>query len=234
MSSGPMGEVVRVLVVEDDPWIRDGILTTLATVSDRVDVVAEADNARDAIRSARQHSPDVILVDLKLPIGRGDVPRKPDYGIALIKVLTKDQVRGRPTVMVLSGYDREHGEVIAHAFSAGALSYLAKSYDSSTDPDSLADAIVRTAHGEACYGPDISYFASAAKSLPSLTKREKDVKELLALRLDDESIAQRLGISSKTVKTHVSNMIRKLHADCRHEVAKAKVPADDLFGLDRI
>ena len=198
---------IRVLLVDDHAIVRDGIRSLLTTEPD-IQVVGEAANGRDGILVAEQLQPDVILMDLVMPeMG----------GIEATRRITAGQPRAR--ILVLTSFDAE--EKVFPAIKAGAMGYLLKDSDS-TD---LVRAIHQVHQGESSLDPKIARKvlremwaeprpepdAAQDAAVELLTEREVEVLKLVAQGLSNEEIAQRLVIAERTVRTHVSNILGKLH-----------------------
>ena len=202
---------ITVLVVDDHGVVREGIRAFLATQPD-IQVVGEAASGEEAVRLVQDLVPDVVLMDLVMPDMDG--------------VEATRQVRRlspHTQVIVLTSYhDDEH---IFPAIRAGALSYLLKD----VGPDDLADAVRKAARGEAVLHPRVAarviqelHGLSDREPLApfaDLTERELEVLRLIAEGLSNAEIAQRLVISEKTVKSHVSNILSKLHLADRTQAA---------------
>lgn len=203
-----MAEAIRVLVVDDHPVVRQGLRAFLSSL-DGIDVVAEAGDSEEAVRKLRHLQPDIALVDLVMP-GEG--------GLAVI-----DTVRelGLPTrVIVLTSFSET--ERVIPAVRAGAAGYLLKD----AEPRELEDAIRAVHRGEGLLHPRAAGAvlrevadARPAPPAPDLTPREREVLALLAQGLTNRLIARELGVSEKTVKTHVSNVLAKLDVSDRTQAA---------------
>jgi NarL family two-component system response regulator LiaR len=205
-----MSERITVLVVDDHAVVRQGVRTFLTTQPDLV-VAGTAASGEEALRLVAEHAPDVVLVDLVMP-GMD--------GVETTRRLR--QLSPRTQVLVLTSYDED--EHIFPAIRAGALSYLLKEIG----PDELADAIRRAARGEAVLHPRVAArvvqeLSGTRKGQPNafaeLSERELEVLRLIANGLRNDEIAERLVISEKTVKSHVSNILAKLHVADRTQAA---------------
>lgn len=202
--------IIRVIIADDHVLVRQGIRAFLDTHSDLA-IVGEAEDATSAIRVCRETSPQVALIDLVMPGG----------GIAAIREIRRNNPQTQ--VMVLTSFD--DAEQIIAAVQAGALSCLLKDVDA----DALADAIRRTAQGEAVLHARVAgYLMDALRNpaptpgtelLATLSEREREVLALLAEALSNQQIGDRLEISSKTVKIHVSNILAKLGVSDRTQAA---------------
>jgi len=201
--------IIRVLVVDDHAIIRKGIRAVLELVPD-VDMAGEAENGKQAIKLDQELVPDVILMDLMMP--------EMD-GITCIKQI-KDQ-RPEARILVLTNFAGE--DMIFPAIKAGAMGYHLK--DSS--PEALIDAIRQVNQGVASLHPSIAKkvldeFHSTEKQQLSeepLTQRELEVLRLIAQGYENKDIAGQLVISEATVRTHVSNILGKLHVASRTQAA---------------
>jgi NarL family two-component system response regulator LiaR len=174
-------------------------------------VVAEAGSGEEAVRLATEHAPDVALVDLIMP------------GMDGVEATRRLTARSpRTNVVVLTSYhDDEH---VFPAIRAGALSYILKE----VGPDELADAVRKAAVGEAVLHPQVAArvvreLHGARRDEPNafhdLSERELEVLKLIAEGLSNAEISNRLFISEKTTKSHVSNILSKLHLADRTQAA---------------
>ncbi|HEY3894323.1 MAG TPA: response regulator, partial [Pseudonocardiaceae bacterium] len=202
--------VITILVAEDHPLVRRGIVGYLSTQPD-LSVVAEAGEGAEAVRLAREHRPDVAVIDLQLP---------GIDGVETIRRLTRDCPGTR--VVVLTSHEGDAD--IFPAIHAGALSYLLKE----VSPEELAAAVRAAASGEAVLHPRVaarvvaelrSGRPDAPNALRDLTERELEVLRLLGAGLSNTEIAHRLVIGEKTVKTHVSAILMKLRLADRTQAA---------------
>jgi two-component system, NarL family, response regulator LiaR len=205
-----MTEPITVLVVDDHAVVREGVRAFLATQPDLA-VVGTAASGEEALRLAAEHAPDVVLMDLVMP-GMD--------GVETTRRLR--QLTPRSQVLVLTSYDQD--EHICPAIRAGAQSYLLKEVGSVE----LAEAIRKVARGEAVLHPRVAArviqeLHGARRDQPNafteLSERELDVLKLIAEGRSNAEIAERLVISEKTVKSHVSNILDKLHLDDRTQAA---------------
>jgi len=219
----------RVLLVDDHGAIREALRIMLE--SHGLVVVGEAADGETAVRNATVLRPDVVLMDLRMP-GMG--------GVAATREI---QARGLADVLVLTSFDED--ELVFGAIRAGAAGFLLKTADAAT----LVDAVRRVAAGEGLLDPRVTRRAlaalaeagagersadggaesgadAAARGIPDavgLTGRERDVLDGMALGRSNAELAESLGISVPTVKTHVSNVLAKLGARSRsHAVAIAR------------
>lgn len=201
--------MIRVLLADDHPVFRHGMRSLLAAVPD-IEVVAEATDGAEAIRTALELRPDVVVMDLQMP--------SVDGVSATRAICAESPATG---VLVLTMF--EDDESVFAAMRAGARGYLVKGADS---PEVLR-AITAVAQGEAIFGPGVAervlgYLTrplSAADTVvfPELTGREREVLSLIAGGLGNSQIAQRLALSHKTVRNNVSSVFSKLQVADRSE-----------------
>lgn len=200
-------EPIRVLLVDDHAVVRRGLSAFLMTY-DELEVVGEAASGMEGVELAAQLLPDVVLMDLVMPEMDGiEATRR----IRAISPSTR--------VIVLTSYSED--ERIFPAIKAGALSYLLKD----VGPEELMRAIKAAQRGEATLHPAVAgrlmHELTAARSSPldELTEREREVLTCIAHGKSNAEIAQYLGIGERTVKTHVSNILSKLHLQDRTQAA---------------
>jgi two-component system, NarL family, response regulator LiaR len=204
-----MPEQITVLLVDDHTIVRQGVRTFLELQPDIL-VIGEAETGVDAVRLATEYAPDVVLMDLKLP--------EMDGIEATRRVV---EISPRTQVIVLTSYHED--EHIFPAIRAGAISYVLKDIL----PAALADVVRKAAAGEAVLHPrvarrlmqEINGVRAAADALAALTEREIEVLRLVGEGLSNAEIAARLIISEKTAKSHISNILSKLHLADRTQAA---------------
>jgi DNA-binding NarL/FixJ family response regulator len=203
-----MSDPVRVMIVDDHPVVRRGLRAFLETQPGMA-VVGEAGDGQETLRVVATSEPHVILLDLHLPDGSGSelIPQIRQWNPAI-------------KVLVLTGFAGRH-EVVP-AIQAGADGYLLKD----TDPDQLADAIRELAEGRTVYAQEAAAALSAyvsggdpRESLASLTAREREVLAGLGQGWSNARLATELFVSEKTIKTHVSAVLRKLGLNDRTQAA---------------
>ncbi len=211
--------MIRVLLADDQALLRAGFRALLESAPD-IEVVAEAANGGIAIALARQHRPDVVLMDLKMP----DVD-----GLTAIRRISADSELRGVKIVVLTTFDDD--ENVFAALRAGASGFLIKDLE----PTELLQAIRVVARGDALLAPSVTRaligaFTAAGASAPeptrhqvdsrvaSLTAREREVVSLVAAGLSNDEIADRLVLSPLTAKTHVSRAMVKLNARDRAQL----------------
>jgi DNA-binding NarL/FixJ family response regulator len=204
---------IRVLIADDHPLVRAGLQAALASVPD-VEIVAEAATGSAAIREAALHQPDVVVMDLQMP----DL-----NGIEATRELGR--VVPSAAVLVLTMFDDD--DWVFAAMRAGARGYVLKG----AEQHEIARAIMAVAAGEAIFGPAVAtrvlaYFASPPRAptpFPELTAREREVLDLIAAGHTNHQIAERLGLSVKTVANHISAIFAKLQvADRTQAILRAR------------
>lgn len=200
---------IRILIVDDHAVVRKGIRALLATEED-LDVIGEAENGQQAVELYSELNPDLLLLDLIMPKVNG---------IEAIKKIKGDHPGAK--ILVLTSFAAD--DQVFPAIKAGALGYLLKD----TEPDDLINAIRQVYRGESSLSPAVArkvleeVFHPAEKPLSPdpLTRREVDVLQVLAKGKSNRDIAEELTISETTVRTHVSNILGKLHLASRTEAA---------------
>ncbi|MGR3276206.1 response regulator transcription factor [Acaryochloris sp. 'Moss Beach'] len=187
-----MSPLIRLLVVEDHPVVRHGIIAILSQAED-MDVIAEAENGLEAIDQYQKHQPDITLMDLRMPHLEGV------EAIARIRAQTS-----KAQIIILTTYDTD--EDIYRGLQAGARGYILKD----TTATELIHAI-RTVHGGKRYIPSEVALKLADRIDDSdLTDRELEVLQLLSKGNSNQEIAAALTISEGTVKFHINNILSKL------------------------
>ncbi|MBE0410348.1 MAG: response regulator transcription factor, partial [Anaerolineales bacterium] len=198
-------------IVDDHRIVRQGVRAFLDTQPDLV-VLGEASSGEEAVDMVTQQVPDVVLMDLVMP-GHMD-------GVESTRQVKKTSPRTQ-VIMLTSYHDDEH---IFPAIRAGALSYVLKDIG----PQELGDVVRKAARGEAVLHPKVASRVikelqgarhTAPNAFNELTDREMEVLCLIAEGLNNNQIAERLTLSEKTIKGHVSNILNKLHLADRTQAA---------------
>ncbi len=200
-----------VLIVDDHELFRAGVKAEIAA---RVAVLGEAGSVADAITLIRQRQPDVVLLDVHVPDGGG---------LEIIRTIGAEL----PGVRFLALSVSDAPEDVIDLIRAGARGYVTKTITAAE----LVAAIERVAGGEVVLSPTLAGFvldafagrergSSAGREVEGLTRREVEVLELIARGYLYKEIAHRLGISAKTVESHVSSVLRKLNLSNRHQLAR--------------
>lgn len=202
---------IKVLLVDDHKIVREGVRAFLHTLAD-IQVVAEVESGTAAVTAVEQHKPDVVLMDLEMP---GELD-----GVAATRHIRKT----RPQTQVIVVTSHHQDEYIFPAVRAGAISYLLKDIE----PDELAAAIRKAAYGEAVLDSRVaSRIVQELQGLrkddvnpfTELSEREFDVLRQIAAGKSNAEIAEALVIGESTVKTHIGNILKKLHLDDRTQAA---------------
>lgn len=195
---------IRVLLVDDHAVVRSGLSAFLMSFDD-LELVGEAANGAEALRLCAQTQPDVVLMDLVMPIMDG---------VAATRAIREQHPHIQ--VIVLTSFPEE--DLVQGALRAGALSYLLKNI-SATE----LVAAIRAAHaGRPTLAPEATQALIHAASRPAvpgddLTEREREVLALMVEGLHNQEIAERLVVSRSTIKSHVSNILSKLGVSSRAE-----------------
>ena len=197
--------MIRLLVADDHAVVRTGLEHLVATFDDVV-LVATAADGQEAVDASRAHQPDVVLMDLEMPVLDGIEATR--------RIVAADP---HVAVVVLTSFsDREQ---ILRALDAGAVGYLLKD----AEPADLARAIRAAARGEAPLDPRagraVLEARTAGSPLDALSEREREVLSLVARGLPNKLIARELSISEKTVKTHLTNVFRTIGVTDRTQAA---------------
>jgi DNA-binding NarL/FixJ family response regulator len=206
-------EPIRVLIADDHPLFRDG-LTALLNDGPETELAGAATTGTEAVDLARESQPDVVVMDLRMP------------GLNGVEA-TRRIVADSPhiAVLVLTMFDDD--DSIFSALRAGARGYLLKG----ADQEQIRCGIRAAANGEIIFGAHLAarmlgYFTATSAPVPvfpQLTDREREVLELVAQGQANLAIAARLGLSHKTIRNHVSNILTKLQVTDRAQaVAQAR------------
>ena len=202
-------DVIRVLIADDHPIVREGVRTLIAS-EPGMELVGEASNGAEAVSLVRKLQPDVILMDLIMPV---------KDGLQAIGEIKSENPN--VSILVLTSFGEE--DKVFPAIRAGALGYLLKD----TAPDQLLEAIYDVQRGEPSLHPSIALQLIREINQPSdlppapdpLSQRELQVLKLLAQGLTNQEIADRVAISESTVRAHVSRILAKLHLASRTQAA---------------
>jgi two-component system, NarL family, response regulator LiaR len=204
-----MSEKIRLLVVDDHTVVRKGLCSLLSAEKYGIEVVGEAIDGMDAIEKARMVQPDVILLDLAMP-GMG--------GLEAIPVILRENPGAR--ILILTSYADD--QQVIDAINSGALGYLMKD----ASPDELVNTIQNVYLNRLSLPQDMvrkvfsrSQEAEIKSSQGEPTDRELDVLRYVAQGYSNKRIAAELHISPTTVRTHVSNLLRKLNLENRTQLA---------------
>jgi NarL family two-component system response regulator LiaR len=207
---------IKVLIVDDHAIVRQGLRTFLELQSD-IEIVGEAENGLQAVEQTGREHPDVVLLDLVMPVMDG-IQATPE-------ILARSP---QSRVLILTSFGDD--DKVFPAIRAGAQGYLLKDIP----PQELAQAVREAHRGKTQLHPDIAQklMADVAARQPGpagpgekppapdeLTERERDVLRLIAQGFSNQQIARELTISEKTVKTHVSSILSKLHVEDRTQAA---------------
>jgi NarL family two-component system response regulator LiaR len=201
-----MAELIGILIADDHPVVRQGLRTFLETQDD-LEVVGEAADGAEAAELCERLLPDVVLMDLVMP------------GLDGVEATRRvRQMSPSTKVIVLTSFDDD--EKVFPSVKAGAAGYLLKD----VRPQDLAEAVRKVHRGEALLAPSVAAklmqeVAGDRAPASGLTERELEVLRLIARGLPNKLIAQELVVSEKTVKTHVSNILAKLHLTDRTQAA---------------
>jgi DNA-binding NarL/FixJ family response regulator len=207
---GPQARDIRVLIADDEALVRAGF-RVLVDSAPGITVVGEASDGVQAVRQTRALRPDVVLMDIRMPVMSG---------LEATKVILDSEQEPLPRILIVTTFDED--EHVFAALRGGASGFVLKD----TPPEKLLDAIATVAAGEALLAPAvtrrlIAEFARrplaaarpAGDALAQLTGRERDVLEQVAAGKSNSETAAALHLSVATVKTHVSRLLDKL--DCR-------------------
>jgi DNA-binding NarL/FixJ family response regulator len=205
--------MIRVLLVDDQSLIRGGF-RALLDLEDDIEVVAEAADGAEGLALARQHLPDIALIDIQMPVVDG---------IEATRRIAADPTLASVHVVILTNYGLD--EHVFNALRAGAAGFLVKDIV----PEDFLHAVRVAARGDALLAPSITrklinmYVAQplstgAHTGLEELTNREREAVVLVAQGLSNDQIASRMVISPTTAKTHINRAMTKLHARDRAQL----------------
>jgi DNA-binding NarL/FixJ family response regulator len=205
--------MIRVLLADDQALVRAGFRALLDAQED-IEVVGEAVDGEEAVRLSRDHAPDVVLMDIRMP-GMD--------GLEATRIIAADKNLNAVRIVILTTFDLD--EYVFEALRVGASGFLVKS----TEPAELVHAVRAVAAGDALLSPGVTKrlvmeFAAHSRhprpavELDALTDREREVMALVAEGLSNAEIAERLVVSPATAKTHVSRAMVKLGARDRAQM----------------
>ena len=205
--------MIRVLLADDQALVRAGF-RALLDAQDDIQVVGEAGDGEQAVRLAREFTPDVVLMDIRMP---------GTDGLAATRHIAADEQLASARVVILTTFELD--EYVFEAIRSGASGFLVKD----TEPDELVQAVRVVADGDALLSPSVTRrligeFAARAKQphhpagLKELTDREQEVLALVGTGLSNHEIATRLYVSPATAKTNVSRAMVKLRARDRAQL----------------
>ena len=204
-----MGETIRIAIADDHPIVRQGLRVALGAQDD-LELVGEASNGAEAVEVARRLEPDVMIMDLQMPVMDG---------ISAIEEITEENEDA--CILVLTSFPDDNN--VFSAIKAGAMGFLLKE----APPEDLLEAIRTVNSGEAALHPTIARKliqevkapTETRSSLDPLTPREMDVLKCLSRGLSNREIAEELTVSVRTVTTHMRNILDKLHVSNRTQAA---------------
>jgi len=205
--------MIRVLLVDDQPLIRSGF-RALLDLEDDIEVVAEAANGGEGVALAKEHLPDIALIDIQMPIVDG---------IEATRRIAADPALAGVHVVILTNYGLD--EYVFNALRAGAAGFLVKDIV----PEDFLHAVRVAARGDALLAPSITrklinryvtqpLHRDAGTALKELTNREREAVALVAQGLSNDQIADRMVITPMTAKTHINRAMTKLHARDRAQL----------------
>jgi DNA-binding NarL/FixJ family response regulator len=202
-----MSDCIRVIVADDHPLFREGVITSLRSTPD-LNVIGQAATADEAVRLVRDELPDVVLLDITMPGGGIDAARK----IAAACPAT------RIVMLTVS----EHEDDLLEAMKAGASGYVLKGVSARE----LAAVVRSVSAGEVYVAPSLAFGLLREMSRPrssdpvaELSSRERQVLELVANGLSNQEIGLKLGLAEKTIKHYMTNILTKLQVRSRVEAA---------------
>lgn len=206
-----MSDQLQVVLVDDEDLIRSGLKLLLSSAAD-ITVVGEASNGKEAVGVVENTQPDVVLMDIRMPVMDG---------IEATRLLAR-----RVPIIMLTAFDTD--TFIVDALQAGAVGFLLKS----TRPEALVASVRAAAAGQPLLSPEVlnKLLAGnnrataqapqrATKQLALLSEREREIASLVAQGLDNQQIAQQLFISLPTVKSHMNNILKKIGGTSRVHIA---------------
>lgn len=204
-------KTIRIVVVDDHGLFRAGLVSLLTTISE-FEIVGEAGDGREALSVIDEKKPDVVLLDVNMPVMGG------------VEMVEAIQEKDPPKILMLT--ISKHDEDLFGAIAAGADGYLLKD----AEPEELRRAINLVAEGKSVLSPEVTSrvlkAVSSSHGIPpdiALSKREMDVLKCLARGMTSSQISTELFISENTVKTHVRHILEKLEASNRAEAVSRAI-----------
>ncbi|MGW0826159.1 response regulator [Streptomyces sp. NPDC002845] len=205
--------MIRVLLVDDQPLLRSGF-RALLDLEDDIEVVAEAGDGLEGLALTKEHLPDIVLIDIRMPVVDG---------IEATRRIAADPALAGVHVVILTNYGFD--EYVFDALRAGAAGFLVKDIV----PEDLLHAVRVAARGDALLAPAITrklinryvsqpLHTDVSTGLKELTNREREAVALVAQGLSNDQVADRMVISPMTAKTHINRAMAKLHARDRAQL----------------
>lgn len=202
-----MSDAITIIVADDHPLFREGVITSLETVAG-LEVIGQAQNADDAVRLVRDQLPDVVLLDVTMP----------GSGIEAARCISANCPATRIIMLTVS----EDEDDLLAAMKAGASGYVLKGVSA----HELASVVRSVSAGEVYVAPSLAFGLLREMSTPrpndplaELSNRERQVLELVAAGMSNQEIALRLGLAEKTIKHYMTNILTKLQVRSRVEAA---------------
>ncbi len=201
---------IRILIADDHAITRDG-LKTILKLNDDLRLVGEATNGKEAVDLCKELCPDVVLMDLEMPV---------QDGVSAID----DIMRNNPDTKIIALSSFVDNKLIKNAIKAGAKSYIIKN----VSPQELAQHIRDANSGKSFFSPEAMEsmaqdIRSPSSGIPFLTGKEKDILIMIARGHSNKSIARQLFVSDNTIKFHISNILSKLGVSNRAQAAAVAV-----------
>lgn len=200
---------IRVLIADDHTVVRRGLATLLSAPKYGIQVIGEASDGQTAVDKTRELQPDVVLMDLFMPVLDG---------IEATRLIRQEEIPARILMLTSSGDEDQ----VVQALRAGASGYLLKD----ASPDELVNALHSVFFGQLALPQELAQKVMLARTaeppeepMDPLTEREWDVLECIEEGMSNKEIARQLSVSTTTVRTHVSNILRKLGLNNRTQLA---------------